>query len=77
MDVVVKDGRIAGEGVEGAGPDDPRTQVGVEEQVVQSCPWIKRVCRVPAIQARGPFGLEVVEEVIFTVLIAAAIWDAD
>ena len=77
MDVVVKDGRIAGEGAEGAGPDDPRTQVDVEEQAVRLCPWIKRVCRVPAVQARGPFGLEVVEEVIFKVLIAAAIWDAD
>ena len=49
MDVVVKDGRIAGEGAEGAGPDDPRTQVDVEEQAVQSCPWIKCVCRVPAV----------------------------
>ena len=45
MDVVVIDGRIAGEGAEGAGPDE----VDVEEQAVQSCPWIKRVCRVPAI----------------------------
>ena len=31
LDVVVIDGRIAGEGAEGAGPDDPRTQVDVEE----------------------------------------------
>ena len=34
LDVVVKDGRIAGEGAEEAGPDDPRTQVDVEEQAV-------------------------------------------
>ena len=44
LDAVVKYGRIASEGEEGAGPDDPRTQVDVEEQAVQSCPWIKRVC---------------------------------
>ena len=31
LDVVVKDGRIAGEGAEGAGTDDPRTQVDVKE----------------------------------------------
>ena len=49
LDVVVKDGRIAGKGAEGAGPGDPRTQVDVEEQAVQSCPWITRVCRVPAV----------------------------